>query len=148
MKSCERAGFSNGDELGTERRRRRKVLAGQKLMRVSLPVAQRSIVEARIARNEIHRLVLGHMPRGAADDARQLPLDAMVVETDSPYGPPQSRRGQRNEPACVSEAVAKIAELRDEPIERVAEATTENALCLFAQAIQEPAAGAATRRSA
>ncbi|MCH8993889.1 MAG: TatD family hydrolase [Chloroflexi bacterium] len=64
--------------------------------------------------------------------AQQISLDLLLVETDSPYGPPQSHRGQRNEPAYVGEAVAKIAELRGEPVERVAEATTENALRLFA----------------
>ena len=63
--------------------------------------------------------------------ARALPLDALVVETDSPFGPPQSRRGRRNEPANVTEAVAKIAELRDERADTVAEATTENALRLL-----------------
>lgn len=63
--------------------------------------------------------------------AQVLPLSTLVVETDSPYGPPQSRRGQRNEPAYVAEAAAKIAELRGEQVERVAEATTENALRLF-----------------
>ena len=81
--------------------------------------------------------------------ARRLPLETLVVETDSPYGPPQSRRGQRNEPACVAEAVAKITELRQEPIERVAEATTENALRLFAPAITEAAAaGTSVRQGA
>jgi TatD DNase family protein len=63
---------------------------------------------------------------------QQISLDLLVVETDSPYGPPQSHRGERNEPAYVGEAVAKIAELRGEPVERVAEATAENALRLFA----------------
>ncbi len=72
------------------------------------------------------------------DVAQRLPLDALVVETDSPYGAPQSRRGQRNEPAYVSEAVTKIAELRGEPIERVAEVTAETGLRLFA-----PRSGAA-----
>ena len=75
--------------------------------------------------------------------ARRVPLDAMVVETDSPYGPPQSRRGKRNEPASVLEAIATIAELRDETIERVAEATTENACRLLGGGI--PAAAAASR---
>lgn len=65
------------------------------------------------------------------DVARTLPLDCLVVETDSPYGAPQSIRGKRNEPSYVLEAVKQIAELRDEPIERVAEATTENACRLF-----------------
>jgi len=78
--------------------------------------------------------------------ARRLPLDALVVETDSPFGAPQSRRGQRNEPAYVSEAVAKIAELRGAPAERVAEATTENALRLFA--LSAGAAIAAGRQAA
>ena len=64
--------------------------------------------------------------------ARRLDLSTLVVETDSPYGPPQSRRGKRNEPAYVAEAVAKIAELRGEPAQQVAEATTENAERLFA----------------
>lgn len=63
--------------------------------------------------------------------ARELPLDSLVVETDSPFGPPQSRRGKRNEPAHVVEAVAQVASLRGEPVERVAEATTETALRLF-----------------
>ncbi len=63
--------------------------------------------------------------------ARTLPLDVLVVETDSPYGAPQARRGKRNEPAHVLAAVETIAELRGETLERVAEATTENALRLF-----------------
>jgi len=75
--------------------------------------------------------------------ARRLPLDRLVVETDSPYGAPQSMRGKRNEPAYVAEAVRAIAELRGEPIELVATATTENAVRLFVSAvpaIAEPAA--------
>ncbi len=63
--------------------------------------------------------------------ARQLPLDAMVVETDSPYGAPQSKRGRRNEPGYLGEAVAAVAELRDESIDHIAAATTETALRLF-----------------
>ena len=66
-----------------------------------------------------------------------------MVETDSPYGPPQSRRGQRNEPACVVEAAAEIAKLRNEPLERVAEATTENALRLLGPALTQPASASA-----
>ena len=66
-----------------------------------------------------------------AEIAAELPLDVLLVETDSPYGPPQSRRGQRNEPAYIEEAVVKIAQLRNEKIERVAETTTANALRLL-----------------
>ena len=81
--------------------------------------------------------------------AQRVPLEALVVETDSPYGAPQSRRAQRNEPAFVVEAVAKIAELRREPIERIGESTTENALRLFGlSAVAAAAAGAPGRRGA
>ncbi len=66
-----------------------------------------------------------------AEVAAKLPLDVLLVETDSPYGPPQSRRGERNEPAYLEEAVVKIAQLRNEKIERVAEITTANALRLL-----------------
>jgi TatD DNase family protein len=59
--------------------------------------------------------------------ARVLPLNRLVVETDSPYGAPQSIRGQRNEPAHVIAAVTTIASLRGEQVECVAEATTANA---------------------
>lgn len=63
--------------------------------------------------------------------AAELPLDVLLVETDSPYGPPQSHRGERNEPAYLEEAVVKIAQLRSEKIERIAETTTANALRLL-----------------
>lgn len=63
--------------------------------------------------------------------AAALPLDALIVETDSPYGAPQSRRGKRNEPAYVVEAAKQVAELRGVPLETVATATTANARRLF-----------------
>lgn len=63
--------------------------------------------------------------------ARELPLDHLVLETDSPYGAPQAHRGKRNEPAYVAEAATKIAELRGEPVERIAEMTTANACRLL-----------------
>jgi TatD DNase family protein len=63
--------------------------------------------------------------------ARAMPLAALVIETDSPYGAPQRYRGKRNEPAYVVEAAAKIAALRGLSVEAVAGATTENALRLL-----------------
>jgi TatD DNase family protein len=59
--------------------------------------------------------------------AAALPLDSLVVETDCPYGAPQSRRGQRGEPADVAEAVAEIAELRGTTAEEIATRTSDNA---------------------
>jgi TatD DNase family protein len=63
--------------------------------------------------------------------ARELPLERIVIETDCPYLAPQPHRGQRNEPAYVRWVAAKIAALRALPLEKVAQATTENAKRLF-----------------
>jgi TatD DNase family protein len=79
----------------------------------------------------VHTSVTYPNSRRLHEVARTLPLDCLVVETDSPYGAPQSIRGQRNEPARVIEVAAKIAALRREPVERVAEATTASACRLF-----------------
>ena len=92
----------------------------------------------------IHTSVTHPRSEQLRDVARTLPLDCLVVETDSPYGAPQSVRGKRNEPAYVVEAVRAIAELRGEPIERVADATTDNALRLLG--LTEPAAAVRTAR--
>lgn len=67
--------------------------------------------------------------------AAGLPLDTLVVETDSPYLPPQSKRGQRNEPANVLAAAEAVAAARGIPVDEVAEATTRNACRLFGIAI-------------
>jgi TatD DNase family protein len=63
--------------------------------------------------------------------ATELPLESLVVETDSPYLPPQGLRGKRNEPANVAAAVRAIAELRGTTAEEVAAATTANAMRVF-----------------
>ncbi len=61
----------------------------------------------------------------------ELPLEALVIETDAPYGAPQSQRGKRNEPAFVTEGAAKIAEIQGLTLEEVARATSANAERLF-----------------
>ncbi|MBN9495043.1 TatD family hydrolase, partial [bacterium] len=70
------------------------------------------------------------------DDTRAmavgLPLDALVVETDSPYLPPQFMRGKQNEPLHVRSAVEAIAAARNEPVSRIASATTDTARRVFA----------------
>jgi TatD DNase family protein len=63
--------------------------------------------------------------------ARAVPLDRLLVETDCPYLTPEPHRGKRNEPAYVKVVAEAIAEARGESIQRVAEATTENARRLF-----------------
>ena len=65
------------------------------------------------------------------DIVREAPADKLLVETDCPYLAPVPLRGKRNEPACVTHIVAKIAEIRGEAFEEVARYTTENAQRLY-----------------
>lgn len=60
-----------------------------------------------------------------------VPLDRIVVETDSPYLAPHIIRGQRNEPWRVQEVVKKIAEVRDIPYETIEKHIEENTRRLF-----------------
>ena len=62
---------------------------------------------------------------------RAVPLERILIETDAPYLAPEPYRGKQNEPAYVERVAAKIAELKGIPIERVAEAATQNAETLF-----------------
>lgn len=63
--------------------------------------------------------------------AKYVPLDRLLVETDSPYLTPQAFRGRRNEPAHVRLVAEEIAALRNLPLNELALATTENARRLF-----------------
>lgn len=60
-----------------------------------------------------------------------LPLDAIVVESDAPDQPPERYRGQRNEPAWITEAVQTIADLQGVSAICVADATRANTINLF-----------------
>ncbi|MBI2330456.1 TatD family hydrolase [Candidatus Daviesbacteria bacterium] len=63
--------------------------------------------------------------------AKILPLDRILLETDSPFLAPQSKRGQRNEPSAVAEIAQLIADLKGISLEEVAEQTTNNAKKIF-----------------
>jgi TatD DNase family protein len=63
-----------------------------------------------------------------------VPLDRLLVETDSPYLAPQPVRGKTNEPAYVVHTAAMLAELKGVTREALAEATTANFFRLFAKA--------------
>ncbi|MCM2326610.1 MAG: TatD family hydrolase [Lysobacter sp.] len=63
--------------------------------------------------------------------ARRVPLERMLVETDSPYLAPAPHRGRTNEPAYVRHVAEEIARLKGVAPEAVAEATTGNFFALF-----------------
>lgn len=62
---------------------------------------------------------------------KKMPLDRLMVETDCPYLTPVPHRGERNLPTYVEFVARKVAELRGEGFERVAQATVANAQRLF-----------------
>lgn len=70
--------------------------------------------------------------------ARRIPLDRMLVETDSPYLAPSPHRGKTNEPAYVLHVAEEIARLREMPLADLAEITTRNFFRLFPRAMAHP----------
>ena len=63
--------------------------------------------------------------------ARKVPLDRLLVETDSPYLAPVPHRGKTNRPALVRHVAEEVARLRSMPLEDIARATTDNFARLF-----------------
>ena len=63
--------------------------------------------------------------------ARMVPLDRLLVETDSPYLAPVPFRGSRNEPARVARVADVVAELRGVPVSAIDEAVSANYTALF-----------------
>jgi TatD DNase family protein len=66
--------------------------------------------------------------------AKAIPQDRLLVETDSPFLAPVPHRGQTCEPAFVADTAAFLSDLRDEPLDEMAEATTANFFSLFGKA--------------
>lgn len=66
--------------------------------------------------------------------ARRVPLDRMLVETDSPYLAPVPHRGKSNQPAFVRHVAEEVARLREIAFEEVASHTTGNFFRLFRHA--------------
>jgi TatD DNase family protein len=64
--------------------------------------------------------------------ARMVPLDRVLVETDSPYLVPKPQKARRNEPLFVRHTAEKLAEIRGMTLEEIARITTANAVRLFA----------------
>lgn len=74
--------------------------------------------------------------RNLHEVARWVPIERLLLETDSPYLSPDGWRGKRNEPARVTEVAARIAELRKCTPESVAQATSANAAGLFGWSLE------------
>lgn len=68
-----------------------------------------------------------HLP----EVAKKLPLDRLLVETDSPFLSPMPFRGKTNEPSRVRYVAEKLAEIFNSNIEHIADVTTTNARALF-----------------
>ncbi len=62
-----------------------------------------------------------------------IPLDRIVLETDSPYLTPAPHRGKRNEPSYIPLIGSRVAEIKNITVDELKSATTNNALKLFAQ---------------
>jgi TatD DNase family protein len=63
--------------------------------------------------------------------AKQVPLDRLLVETDSPYLAPVPHRGKRNEPAFVPAVARAVGEIKGNSAEEIGQRTTENFLRLL-----------------
>ena len=73
------------------------------------------------------------------ETAKKIPLDRLLVETDSPFLAPVPHRGRPCEPAFVADTAAFAAELRGDEPEAFAEATTANFFRLFGRAARKTA---------
>lgn len=63
--------------------------------------------------------------------AQDIPLEKILIETDCPYLTPHPFRGKRNEPSRVVLVAQKLAEIKNMPLEQIAEITTHNAKNIF-----------------
>ena len=74
---------------------------------------------------------IGYPSSSLSEVIRSIPADRLLLETDSPFLPPQSHRGKRNEPAYLPMTLAVLARLRGESPEILAQQTTDNAARIF-----------------
>jgi len=72
--------------------------------------------------------------RDLQDTAKAIPIDRLLIETDSPFLAPVPHRGKSCEPAFVADTARFLAQTRGEEVETLAEATTANFHNLFAKA--------------
>ena len=75
--------------------------------------------------------VLTYQKASIAETVKQIPLDRILLETDSPYLTPVPFRGKRNESSYIPHIAARLADLTEKPVEEIACTTTSNARKLF-----------------
>lgn len=95
------------------------------------------IADAAIAMNfhiSFSGIVTFKSAKALQEVAKRVPLDRMLIETDSPYLAPTPFRGKMNQPGYVRYVAEYIATLRGVAVEEIAAATTENFFRLFADA--------------
>ncbi len=92
------------------------------------------VAEQALAQNfhiSLSGIVTFNKAEDVQDVARRVPIERLLIETDSPYLAPVPYRGKPNEPAYVSYVGRFIAQLREQTDEAVAKATTDNFFRLF-----------------
>ena len=65
------------------------------------------------------------------DVVKMVPIDRILIETDSPYLTPEPNRGKRNDSRNVKYVAQKIAEIKESTLEEIAKITYENAMRIF-----------------
>jgi TatD DNase family protein len=93
-----------------------------------------AVAEAAMALNfhiSLSGIVTFKSAQDLQDVARRLPLERLLIETDSPYLAPVPYRGKTNEPAFVSHVGRFVAQLRNSPESEIGRATTDNFFRLF-----------------
>ena len=75
--------------------------------------------------------VLTYKKASIAETVRRIPLERILLETDSPYLTPVPFRGKRNESSYIPHIAKKLSELTEIPVEKIAETTTTHARKLF-----------------
>ena len=93
-----------------------------------------AVADAAIAMNfhiSFSGIVTFKNARELQEVARSIPLDRILIETDSPYLAPVPHRGKLNDPSKVIHVAEKIADLRGLSVQAVADASTENFFNLF-----------------
>ena len=69
--------------------------------------------------------------KNSADIIQMIPMDKLLIETDSPYLAPEPNRGKRNDCRNVKYVAQRIADVKRITLEEVAKATYENAMRIF-----------------